>query len=61
MGSAPSDGQTTGRELIATTDLPPFGRYRFELRFDATGKRWMRFAVWDLAGNGALVQPLKLR
>jgi hypothetical protein len=26
----------------------------------ATGKTWVRFAAWDIAGNGALVQPIKL-
>jgi hypothetical protein len=42
------------------TQLPPFGRHRFSIPFDATGKKWVRFAVWDTAGNGALVQPIKL-
>jgi hypothetical protein len=28
--------------------------------FDATGKKWVRFAAWDTAGNGAAVQPVKL-
>lgn len=23
-------------------------------------KKWVRLAAWDLAGNGALVQPVKL-
>ena len=54
------DGQTTDRQIIPATDLPPFGSHRFEIPFDATGKKWVRFAVWDSAGNGALVQPIKL-
>jgi hypothetical protein len=54
------DGQHTDRQIISATDLPPFGRHRFQIPFDATGKKWMRFAVWDSAGNGALVQPVKL-
>jgi hypothetical protein len=54
------DGETTGRQIIPTTDLPPFGRKRFEIPFDATGKRWVRFAAWDVATNGALVQPISL-
>ena len=29
-----------------------------EVIFDATGKKWVRFAAWDVAGNGALVQPI---
>lgn len=54
------DGETTDRQIIPATDLPPFGRHRFEIPFDTTGKKWVRFAVWDSAGNGALVQPVKL-
>ena len=54
------DGETTDRQIVPATDLPPFGRHRFEIPFDATGKKWVRFAVWDSAGNGALVQPIKL-
>ncbi len=54
------DGQRTDRQIIPATDLPPFGRHRFEIPIDVTGKKWVRFAVWDSAGNGALVQPIKL-
>lgn len=35
-------------------------RLRFQVPFDATGKKWARIAVWDSAGNGAMVQPVKL-
>ena len=54
------DGVKTDRQIISTTDLPPFGRKRFQIPFDAAGKKWVRFAAWDTAGNGALVQPIKL-
>jgi len=54
------DGVKTERQIISATDLPPFGRKRFEIPFDATGKKWVRFAAWDTAGNGAMVQPIKL-
>jgi MFS family permease len=30
-------------------------------RFDASGKKWVRFAAWDSAGNGALTQPVHLK
>jgi hypothetical protein len=55
------DGRTTGRRIIPTTELPPFGRHRFEIPFDAVGQKWVRFAAWDSAGNGALVQPVKVQ
>ena len=54
------DGQRTDRQIISTTSLPAFGKNHFEIPFDATGKKWVRFAAWDTAGNGAAVQPVKL-
>jgi hypothetical protein len=54
------DGTTIERQIIPATHLPPFGRHRFEIPFDAAGTKWVRFAVWDSAGNRAFVQPIKL-
>ena len=54
------DGQKTERQIISTTDQPPFGKKHFQIPFNATGKKWVRFAAWDIATNGALVQPIKL-
>lgn len=53
------DGVKTGRQIISTTKMPPFGTHHFEIPFNATGKKWVRFAAWDSAGNGAFVQPVK--
>jgi hypothetical protein len=55
------DGQHTSRQKIAATDLPPFGKHHFQIPFNAEGKKWVRFAVWDSAGEGAFVQPVKLQ
>ena len=55
------DGQKTDRQIIPATDLPPFGRHRFAIPFNATGQKWVRFAVWDTAGNGAFVQPVRIQ
>jgi hypothetical protein len=52
-----SDGKTVDRKVIPLTDTTPFGEKDFRIPFDATGKKWVRFAVWDSAGNGAWVQP----
>ncbi len=52
------DGTNIERQIISATDLPPFGSKHFRIPFDATGKAWVRFAVWDSAGNGAFVQPV---
>ena len=54
------DGQKTERQIIPATDLPAFGKHHFSIPFNATGKKWVRFAVWDSVGNGAFVQPIKL-
>ena len=54
------DGEKVGREIVRGTDLPPFGTQHFSIPFDAVGKKWVRFAVWDSAVNGAFVQPVWL-
>jgi hypothetical protein len=56
-----SDGETVGRQIIDMKDMPPFASHQFRVPFDATGKKWVRFAVWDSAGNGAFTQPLHLK
>ncbi len=55
------DGIGTGRRVVSGTALPPFGTQRFEIPFDAAGKKWVRFAAWDSAGNGALTQPVRVQ
>jgi hypothetical protein len=55
-----SDGTRVERKIINLTDTLPFGKKEFRIPFDATGKKWVRFAVWDSAGNGAYVQPIAL-
>ena len=54
------DGNTTGREVLETADLAAFGKNKFSIPFDAAGKKWVRFAAYDSAGNGALAQPVHL-
>jgi hypothetical protein len=54
------DGTKSDRQVISTTDLPAMGSHHFEIPFNAAGKKWVRFAAWDSAGNGAMVQPVKL-
>jgi hypothetical protein len=54
------DGQKTDRQIVSTTDLAPFGKKRFSIPFNAAGKKWVRFAAWDIATNGAFVNPVRL-
>lgn len=56
-----SDGNTVDRQIIDMKDMPPFASHKFRIPFDATGKKWVRFAVWDSAGNGAFLQPVHLK
>ena len=51
------DGQTTHREVIELADTREFGSKTFEWRTKASGWTWARVAVWDVAGNGAFVNP----
>jgi len=53
-----SDGTKVDRQIINLTDTTPFGTRNFRVPFDAAGKKWIRFAVWDSAGNGAWLQPV---
>lgn len=53
-----SDGSKIERQIINLTDTTPFGNKSFRIPFDAKGKKWVRFAVWDSAGNGAWLQPV---
>ena len=54
------DGHNVDRQVISATDLPAFGSKRFSIPFDASGKSWVRFAVWDSAGNPAFVNAVWL-
>ena len=51
------DGKTVTKQALSATDLQAFGSKKLSIPFDATGKKWVRFAMWDVAGNGAFTQP----
>ena len=54
------DGVKTERQIISARSLPAFGSQTFGVPFDPAGKKWVRVAAWDSAGNGAFNQPVKL-
>jgi hypothetical protein len=56
-----SDGAKVDRKIIPLTDTTAFGTKSFRIPFDATGKKWVRFAVWDSAGDGAWLQPVAVK
>ena len=51
------DGKAVSKQVISATDMQAFGSRKLSIPFDATGKKWVRFAMWDVAGNGAFTQP----
>ncbi len=55
------DGDSVHTQILPVTDLPPFSAKKFVIPFDVAGKKWIRFAVWDSAGNGAFTQPVHLK
>ena len=54
------DGKRVDRQIISATDLPAFGSKHFSIPFDATGKAWVRLAVWDSAGDPGFVNAVWL-
>jgi len=55
------DGTTTDRKVVSAAQLPAMSAQHFDIPFDAAGKKWIRVAAWDIAGNGAMSQPEKLK
>lgn len=51
------DGSETHRKIFPLTATREFGRSSFEFKVDAPNWRWARMAVWDVAANGAFVNP----
>ena len=56
-----SDGAKVERQIISMSAMAPFSSHKFRMPFDTSGKKWVRFAVWDSAGNGAFTQPVHLK
>ena len=52
------DGKATNREIVSLSQMVPMSSHRFHIPFDVDGKKWVRFGVWDSAGNGAFTQPM---
>ncbi len=51
------DGTGVHRERIALDETRSFGARRFEWSVAAPGWKWARVAVWDVAANGAFMNP----
>ncbi len=54
------DGNRVERKTVSMTGEGPFGARRLEIPVDLRGRKWVRFAAWDSAVNGAFTQPKHL-
>ena len=53
------DGQATRRQIIDLHDSGEFGSGSHDWKVRAPGWTWARVAVWDVAANGAFVNPVR--
>ena len=54
-----SDGAKTFTQTFPLTETRPFGSDTFTWKTDAKDWKWARVAVWDVAGNGAFINPIR--
>ncbi|HLJ13944.1 MAG TPA: hypothetical protein VKV15_05565, partial [Bryobacteraceae bacterium] len=52
------DGSRTERKIIPLNTTRQFKDTTFDWEVDAPNWKWARFAIWDVAGNGAFVNPV---
>jgi hypothetical protein len=52
-----SDGNATHRQEFALNQTRQFATETFDWHVDAKNWKWARVAVWDIAANGAFVNP----
>ena len=53
------DGNRTFTQTFPLTETRPFGSATFTWKTDAKDWKWARVAVWDVAGNGAFINPVR--
>jgi hypothetical protein len=52
------DGKQTQRKIFPLETTREFGSANFQWELEAAGWKWARVAVWDIAGNGAFINPI---
>jgi hypothetical protein len=52
------DGSETNRKIFPLADTAEFQRSEFKWSVPAGNWKWARLAVWDIAGNGAFINPV---
>src|SRR5207247_4319399 len=53
------NGRETFTQTFPLDQTRQFGSQTFEWKADAKEWKWARVAVWDVAGNGAFVNPVR--
>ncbi|HEY1646870.1 MAG TPA: hypothetical protein VGF96_02730 [Terracidiphilus sp.] len=52
------DGKATHHTIIDLQSAPPFDDHQYVWSAETPGWTWARFAVWDVAGDGAFSNPV---
>ena len=52
------DGSQTYRKMIPLAETRPFGDFSFSAEAEGGNWKWARFAVWDVAADGAFINPI---
>ena len=52
------DGRHTFNQTFSLENTGPFGDSAFDWKVQAGEWKWARFAIWDIASNGAFVNPV---
>jgi hypothetical protein len=52
------DGKSTHHQMIDLQSTPAFDNHEYEWSVNTPGWTWARFAVWDVAGDGAFTNPI---
>jgi hypothetical protein len=55
------DGSETYRKIFPLQETHEFQHQSFVWELEAKSWKWARLAVWDIAGNGAFVNPTQNR
>jgi len=52
------DGAGTHRSILPLDTTRAFNEAEFNWKVEAASWKWARLAIWDVAGNGAFVNPV---
>jgi hypothetical protein len=53
------DGKESFTRTFDLTETGPFGHAKFDWNTEAKNWQWARIEIWDVAGNGAFINPVR--